>query len=288
MPEVKVLVPIGCRSDIGISAPIIRRLKEDPFFKIETPQLVPQNFGTTYRLMDGWFRGRGSDCDFILITGDRVEMCAAACAAFHNNIKIGQLYAGVTNDTVANYDDINRHVITLWSDIQFCENVKARSQIEALLHSIKEPDCHVIGITHLDDLEINEGKVPEGLSYNLILYNTPTKLDSQDDAKEMVQYLNGYTILVSGNPDGDEESVFSPMVDEFYIDLPRSQFLGLLKNCSRFITNSSSAIYEAPYFLKPEQIIMIGDRNRNRPKVECKPGGSDRIVKILKEQFGVR
>ena len=72
-------------------------------------------------------------------------------------------------------------------------------------------------------------------------------------------------------------------VDQYYDNLPRPQFLGLLKNCRRFITNSSAAIYEAPHFLKPEQIIMVGDRNRNRPKGPFKTGASDRIVEILHE-----
>jgi len=46
--------------------------------------------------------------------------------------------------------------------------------------------------------------------------------------------------------------------------LPRPQFLGLLKNCKRFMTNSSCEYYEAPLFLKPEQIIHIGERNKER------------------------
>jgi len=94
---------------------------------------------------------------------------------------------------------------------------------------------------------------------------------------------DNYSVLVSGNPDGEAEMQLAQAVDEFHIDLPRPQFFGLLKNCNRFITNSSCATTEAPYFLKPEQIIMVGNRNRNRPAVKCEPGGSDNICKILKE-----
>ena len=68
-----------------------------------------------------------------------------------------------------------------------------------------------------------------------------------------------------------------------YNNLPRPQFLGLLKNCKRFISNSSATIYEAPHFLKPEQIVHIGDRNKNRDKGPFEIGASDKIVKILKE-----
>ncbi len=68
-------------------------------------------------------------------------------------------------------------------------------------------------------------------------------------------------------------------------NLERSEFLGLLRNCSRFITNSSAAIYEAPYFLKPEQIIHIGERNRDRDKGPFMTDASDRIVEVLKKWY---
>jgi len=124
--------------------------------------------------------------------------------------------------------------------------------------------------------------------YDLILYNTPTTTDYRPEVyamEEIIAREGNYRILIGGNPDGEAETETKliEMMNQFYPSLPRAQFLGLLKNCKRFITNSSSAIYEAPYFLKPEQIIMIGQRNRNRPKVDCQPGGSDRIVKAIQE-----
>jgi len=290
-----ILIPIGCRSDEGLSAPVIRLLKKEAWCGVWTYTLKAQDFVSSYVMTEVFFKLEGKP-DLILITGDRVEMCASACAAFHNNVKIAHLYAGIVNDPITIYDDIDRHCITLWSDIQFCENEEAVCQVTALLYPFKYPDAvYNVGITHLDDLEIDDSKVPVGMSemptselnkvpYDLILYNTPTKEYQVNDTYSLAKYLDDrYTILVSGNPDGDKDTMFKDFVDEFFINLPRAQFLGLLKNCSRFITNSSSAIYEAPYFLKPEQIIMIGDRNKNRPEVDCKPGGSEKIVKILKE-----
>ena len=78
---------------------------------------------------------------------------------------------------------------------------------------------------------------------------------------------------------------FDPMNPTF-LNVPRPQFLGLLKNCKRFITNSSAAYYEAPAFLLPEQIIIVGDRNKERssnfygltPLIE---GASNRIIDEL-------
>ena len=301
----KILVPVGCRSDEGLSAPVIRRLKEQDWCEVMVVPLEPQNFLLSYQIADYHCRadphiGRSDPFkpDLILITGDRVEMCAAAAAAFHNKVKIAHLYAGVVNDPVTTFDDIDRHCITLWSDIQLCENFIAKARVLSLFsctHSAPElrdraENCFDVGITHLDDLEIDESKVPlvweNGRpgpirEYDLILYNTPSKTISEN---EVVFLKNDdYMIFVSGNPDGDKESRLADKVDEIHVDLPRSQFLGLLKNCRRFITNSSAAIYEAPYFLRSDQIVMVGDRNRHRPPVECKPGGSDRVVEVLRE-----
>jgi UDP-N-acetylglucosamine 2-epimerase len=282
----RILVPIGCRSDEGLSAPIFRRLAEP--FAPEIIRLSPQNFGQSYKWVDR--RLNLTDYDLVFITGDRVEMCAAAAAAFHNKVPIAHYYAGIVNLPVTTFDDIDRHAITLWSSIQFCESEDAAHTTWKLMDRVGlKPNVHIVGISHLDDLEVDESKVPVKpvdilnkkypvmkIPYDLILINNEPLNDVAFSFEK-----KRHTIQIGGNPDG---TVWRAYLDGgYYPNLPRPQFLGLLKNCQRFITNSSCAITEAPYFLKPEQIVMVGDRNRNRPPVECKPGGSDKIVAILKE-----
>lgn len=307
----RILVPIGCRSDEGLSVPVIKRLKAAGF-DVGVLQLFPQDFLKSYAATDDWFDEHGRP-DLMFITGDRVEMCAAAAAAFHNKVKIAHFYAGVVNDPITTFDDVDRHCITLWSDIQFVENEEAKQTIYGddetydgtvyfgLLHAIcKEANCHIVGISHLDDLDVDLSLVPIGeggyyAPYDLILWNRPPITPYEELQKDMDDIANGtcgdrgpglITIQIGGNPDGndlliEDEGNSCPHI--FYDNLPRPQFLGLLKNCQRFITNSSAAIYEAPHFLKPEQIVMVGDRNRNRPRGPFKTGASDRIVEILRE-----
>lgn len=285
----KILVPIGCRSDEGLSAPVIRRLKAADWCEVNVGRLVPQDFPSSYMSMVTWINTVKPD--LVLITGDRVEMCAAAAAAFHNKVKIAHLYAGIVNDPVTTFDDVDRHCITLWSDIQMCESNEAMAEVVAMMYSFKDANAHVVGITHLDDLEVDESKVPLW-PYDLVLYNFPPLSKENDELVDSAAKINEALnpgrcelrkiVLIGGNPDG---LVCFPWLsqDYHYPSIPRPQFLGLLKNCRRFITNSSAAIYEAPYFLKPEQIVMVGQRNRNRPSVECKPGGSDRVVEVLRQ-----
>ena len=277
----RILCPIGCRSDEGLSAPVIKRLREH--FITLPVDLAPQDFLTSYQLIDAICKV--DPPDLILITGDRVEMCAAAAAAFHNKIPIAHFYAGIINDPVTTYDDVDRHCITLWSDIQFCEDRCSAIRTNMLKQACELPsNVHIVGISHLDDLEVDESKVPD-YPYHLILMNEPSLRENEIySVHEHILDLNTdiRSIAIGGNPETTFAWKPCPM-NLYYPNLPRPQFMGLLKNCKRFITNSSAAIYEAPHFLKSEQIVMVGDRNRNRPKGPFKNGASDRIVEILKE-----
>jgi GDP/UDP-N,N'-diacetylbacillosamine 2-epimerase (hydrolysing) len=288
-----VCVPVGCRSDAGLSAPIIKRLKESDWCDVQVVQLEPQDFIPSYQIMDCICKGHrhignhnAKKPDLVLIVGDRVEMCAAAAAAFHNQVKIAHYGAGIVNDPITTYDDVDRHCITLWSDICFTEGCEATSQATALLYGIKYPEVFEVGIPHLDDLEIDESLVPDE-SYALFLRNAEPL---NKDGVYTIPWGGKLLIQIGGNPDGKvrNHSEVHPYPAEaqrviYYQNLPRPRFLGLLKNCQRFLTNSSAAYYEAPHFLKPEQIIMVGDRNKNRPRGPFQTGASDKIVEILKD-----
>lgn len=286
----RVLVPIGCRSDKGLTRPVIKRLEQNGV-EVGFATLDPNSFLLSYRRIREIVESAGEAFDIALICGDRVEMCGAAAACFHSHIPIAHMYAG-TGTNISTFDDINRHVITLWSDIQFCEGDTAAKRVENLISSTgKKPDWHVVGITHLDDIDMDNldtSLVPEE-PYNLILYNPITygsgrSLKMYEEVRSAIAELDGTKMIaVSPNPDDDGyvESLLKAYASRYYSSLPREQFLGLLKNCRRFITNSSSAIYEAPHFLKPEQIIHIGERNRDRDKGPFMTGASDRIVEVL-------
>jgi len=94
----KVLIPVGCRSDEGLSAPIIRRMREDPFFEVIVLDLglFVSHFNSAHYNSEMVIKEIKPD--LLIATGDRVEMTAAACAAFHNGVPIAHLYAGVTNE----------------------------------------------------------------------------------------------------------------------------------------------------------------------------------------------
>jgi len=267
----RILVPVGCRSDKGLSAPVITQLKN--YFDVDVLDLEPQDFGMSYLITDACIRK--NHYDFVLITGDRVEMCAAACAAFHNKVKLGHFYAGIQNDPVTTFDDVDRHCITLWSNVQFCESLETLYNTnDLMINAGLEPNSYVVGISHMDDID-TKCKYKNVLPYDLVLINR------EPIGKEHFDFprVDGRKIIqVVSNPDGATPRVAGA---EYYANLPRNNFLWLLGHCQRFITNSSAAFYEAPFYLKPEQIILVGSRNRNRTPVPLTPGASYKIARIL-------
>jgi len=147
-----------------------------------------------------------------------------------------------------------------------------------------------VGSTAIDDIEIDVSMVPGCHSYDLILYHPPTN-DPELINRELDEIENLLDPVVpvrwcypNRDPGSDiiVERINSLDVDSS-TELPRPVFLGLVKHCSRFIGNSSSMVCEAPMWLSPDHIIHIGDRNKNRSFDEIRPGGTDRIIKVLEE-----
>lgn len=290
MKKCRVLVPIGSRSDKGLSKPIIKRLQEDDFFDVHT--IILSDYDESFHYTDSVL---ANTFDIIICTGDRMEMFASSLAAFFRNIPVVHIYAGIVNKGHPTKDEVYRHCISLMSELQFCESFEAENILFNFFNSIgKVPKAHVVGITHLDDLVINETLVPKE-KYNLVLYNPIKDKDIMVFEIENIKAAAGIglydNIVIGSNPDpwfmkgnleykeASKTKIYLKIMKEYnskttyYENLPRPKFLGLLKNCQKFITNSSSALYEAPYFLKPEQIINIGVRNTERTPIDITKTG---------------
>ncbi len=286
MKKCRILFPVGCRSD-EFNRPIFRRLYDNTLFDTIILPLKAANFVESYKITQTYIDVYKPD--IIFITGDRIEAMSAACCAFQNNILIAHYGSGITNYPLSTLDDVNRHCITLMTDIALCEDEKSAKNVNDLWVTIKKyngNNIHITGITHLDDIVINESLVPPR-DYDLIVYNPPTRNQEimEQEIDEIHNYISPDREFIWIEPNPDLQWDYYP--ENFYKFVmlstkPRPQYLGLLKNCTRFISNSSDIYYIAPKWLKPEQIILIGERNKNRSTpAKLKTGASQRIVKIL-------
>lgn len=242
---------------------------------------------------------------FILAVADRPEQMGGVLAAFHNRIPIGHLYAGDHN-TISTFDDIHRHAITLYSQIQFCSSEEATANVRKLmLEAGLDSNAYTVGATHFDSIDLdaitrryrnsifNFPNTKGG--YVLVLINSETLGDDSRLISEVLDkacsYKNTIFVQVKGNGDTPvDNDLFNRLNSEvgaFCIErIDHELFIYLMRNCKAFITNSSASIYEAPALLREDQIIIVGNRNRGRtpvPKEAHDGQASKRIASILKD-----
>lgn len=293
----KLAVFYSNRAEKGILMPVIKRMREsstlDPLvcdlFSIKPPvSKLGSTYDHTYKLLEE------NPVDLALCGFDRLEMIFVALAAHHHNIPIAQVHAG-DQSFKGSFDDVTRHSISLYAQVHFCNGYKSYMRTCGLMNAVGRSAkwTFEVGSTAFDDLEIDDSLCPEK-PYLLILYNPPTRRPDlmETELTEIKNMVDKPAVWIGPNWDPGSSKIvsyahevaFSKGKAITYRDnVPRPQFLGLLKNCDRFLGNSSSLFLEAPYFLPKERIIHIGVRNQGREFIEIRPGGSDRIVSILEE-----
>jgi len=259
----KILVATYHRASDGALTKLIDKMKEEDMYTDEYDK---------------------ADC--ILIPGDREETYDVALRAYKDNKKIIHLWAGDISPLWETHNDVYRHSITLMSHIQLCTNDIAKDRVKKLCKSVDKIYFVVtVGNVMIDNIKIDESDIPNE-PYDLILYNPPTRLTKEEIFKEIehIQSIKKERNYIWITPNGDK---FSDIIYSYqtHDTLPREKFLGLMKHCDRFITNSSCQYYEAPFLLKPEQIISIGKRNIERESKYSNmsiPNASENIMQIFR------
>lgn len=293
-----LFVSSGNRFDDPLLVPVKTRLVKNRNIKVLDLIIPAGDFSASYKITVDFLKNM-SPPDLAIVPFDRIEVLAAAVALFQNNIKLCQIHAGDFSSVGSLDDDIRWAISTLCS-IHMCNGPDAFWRVVKFLKLMGRPADNVfeVGSTAFDDTEPDTSLCPK-LPYDLVLFLSPTKrLDLIDsEMNQIFSMLNKTTVWIepSGKDVGDDKICMRlhwikdgdfPQEITLYKSVPRMKFLGLIRNCQRFLGNSSSMIYEAPAYLKPEQIIHIGVRNQGREPVTIKIGGSDRIVKHLEDFVG--
>ena len=289
----RILIPLYNRSATGILQPVINELK-----KSETLEPIEWNI----------FHGKG---DFAYITSefnyqlqtvkpqavflpfDRREIVPVATQTFYRGLVGIHLQAGDLS-RLGSLDDTGRWIISLCSQIHFCQGSQAEKRTKEILTMIGR-ELHYVyncGSYALDDISLDNSICPPS-NYFLVLYNpiSPfdeiTTLTELDHIKTIITDCRTVWIRGNGELGTDFIEKFAQQIPtvKYYPNLPRPQFLGLLKYCFVFIGNSSSQFFEAPALgLTQNDIIHIGKRNVGREFPEDAPmGGSIRIRETLEK-----
>ena len=220
--------------------------------------------------------------DINVILGDRDEMLASAISAYHMNIPNAHIHGG---DRSGGIDEYTRHAITKISNIHFPATEKSKKRILKMGENPKfvfltgSPSIDEIRnnkITTKKDLESKYGINFYGDEILLVYHPETTQLGKM--STQIHNILNaivklGHTcVAIAPNSDAGRNEIFCALKNyskkykfiKIFSTLPRSDYLGMLKNCGVLLGNSSSGMIEASYFQIP--VVNIGIRQKNRER----------------------
>tara|TARA_A100001015_G_scaffold320209_1_gene445785 strand:+ start:4230 stop:5372 length:1143 start_codon:yes stop_codon:yes gene_type:complete len=218
--------------------------------------------------------------DWIVLAGDRGETLIASLVGAYTNTPIAHIQAG---ELSGNIDGSARHAIGKFAHLHFASNLDAFNRLLKLgeeKHRVK-----LVGAPQLDDLYSkkfnyeNKKKFLKKYGINirnnfiLVVYHPVTEelKNIKRDFKKFYSFLekkNLQKVWISPNNDAGSSIIKSEFLklrdtnDVVFDNLPREDYLTLLKNCKLIIGNSSSGIIESSTFKTP--CINIGRRQNNR------------------------
>ncbi len=216
--------------------------------------------------------------DVVLVVGDRVEAFAAASAAHLSGRIVAHVHGG--DRAMGQVDDALRHAITKLSHVHFAATPQSAERIARLgedawrIHTVGAPGIDGIikqaaSTTHLrNSFGVKPGR------FGLVVHH-PISADDKVEADRTRQLLAAmrigarrYVIVCPNNDPGSAgiASVWETIAREPSVflakNLSRPDFLGLMRDASVLIGNSSSGIIEAASFGTP--VIDIGPRQQGR------------------------
>ena len=216
--------------------------------------------------------------DWIVIAGDRGETLIASIVAAYTDTPIAHIQAG---EVSGNIDGAARHAIGKFAHLHFASNEDAQKRLIKL--GEEKFRIKLVGAPQLDDLNklkynnLITFKTKYNINLNngylLVIYHPPQEqIESiKIDLNSIFKFLNKIKlkkIWISPNNDAGSSIIKSEFLrkrksDDYLFDnLPRNEYLILLKNTRCIIGNSSSGILESPTFKTP--CINIGKRQFGR------------------------
>lgn len=219
--------------------------------------------------------------DYVIIPCDRFEMLIFSLTAFVMKIPIIHFYGGEISRGAI--DNITRNQISLMSKYHFVSSLDHKKNLLKL--GIKNEYIFNIGALSIDrlktiklfSLKSAEKKLKISLKYPIILatFHPVTLKDTMKEFRELVialKKIKNYNIIFTGpNNDPGHEEIENeirnlcrshPKKFFHYPHLGSKLYFSLIKLSKIIIGNSSSLLYEVPFYKKIS--LNIGDRQRDR------------------------
>lgn len=224
--------------------------------------------------------------DILLVLGDREESMTTALVGAYLNIPVAHVAGG--DRVVGNVDDQVRHAVTKLAHLHFATNQESADRI---LRLGEEPfrvfNTGNPGLDRLLDVPVLSASEISGRLQFEIVDGEPLVLLIQhvisteiDDAYrqmkvtlEAVQAMGIKTILSYPNSDAGGQQMIKAIREYDHLsflyaakNIPRLEFVNLMRMASCMLGNSSAGILEAPLLKLP--VVNVGNRQKGRLHAE--------------------
>ncbi|WP_114418140.1 UDP-N-acetylglucosamine 2-epimerase [Marinospirillum perlucidum] len=224
--------------------------------------------------------------DWLLVLGDREESIATALVGAYMNIPVAHVAGG--DRVVGNVDDQVRHAVTKLAHIHFTTNRESTGRIlrlgeqEFRVFDVGNPGLdRLLQVPELDIETIGNRlgfSVPAGKPMVMLIQHViSTEIDDayrqMRITLEAVAELGLPTILSYPNSDAGGQQMIRAIrefeqLPEIYAfkNIPRLEFVNLMRKSACLLGNSSAGILEAPLLKLP--VVNVGNRQKGRLHAE--------------------
>ena len=240
--------------------------------------------------------------DVLLVLGDREESMTTALVGAYMNIPVAHICGG--DRVVGNVDDQVRHAVTKLAHLHLVTNSESAARILRL----GEQDFRIFnvgnpGLDRLIDMpELNSSDLSLRLGFEiaereplllLIQHVISTEIDHAYDQMRVtldaVKDLGLPTVLSYPNSDAGGQKMIQAILEykslpNLHItkNIPRLEFVNLMRRASCLLGNSSAGILEAPLLKLP--VVNIGNRQKGRlhaENVKFVPHKKEKIIEAV-------
>ena len=242
--------------------------------------------------------------DFLLVLGDREESIATALVSTYMNIPLVHISGG--DRVIGNADDQIRHAVTKLAHIHLTTNLESRNRILAL--GEQKFRVHNVGNPGLDRMiktkKLSNSQLSKNLNFNihknepyiiLIQHALSSEVsgayEQMKTTLEAVKKMEIKTIISFPNSDAGGLEIIRAISEYEEIpfiysakNIPRLEFVNLMRGAACLIGNSSAGILEAPLLKLP--VINIGNRQKGRlhaQNVEFVSHNKSKIIRAIKK-----
>lgn len=241
--------------------------------------------------------------DFLLVLGDREEAMSTALVGAYMNIPVAHIAGG--DRVVGNVDDQVRHAVSKLAHLHFVTNQESADRLVKMgeqpfrIYNTGNPGLDRIRQTP----KLSRKELSDRLGFPisdhepvilLIQHVISTEIDQayfqMKQTMEAVKQLGFKTIISYPNSDAGSQQIIKVL--EEYRDLPfiymaknipRLEFINIMREASCMLGNSSAGILEAPLLKLP--VINVGNRQKGRlhaDNVQFVPHDSSAICHAVK------